>query len=105
MYEFHDQYIKRKYNAKLLFTGTDSLVYEYKTDNAYKDFYEDKNLFDFSDYPQDSKFFVLCNKKLNGKMKDEFKGEIFKEFFGLKPEMHSLVDVNGEEIKKAKWVY
>ena len=30
MYEFHDKYIKRKYNAKLMFADTDSLVYEIK---------------------------------------------------------------------------
>ena len=30
MYEFHYKYIKRKYNAKLLFADTDSLVYENK---------------------------------------------------------------------------
>ena len=32
MYELHHKYIKRKYNAKLLFTDTDSLIYEIKTD-------------------------------------------------------------------------
>ena len=42
---------------------------------VYEDFYQDKNLFDFSDYPLDSKFFDLANKKVFGKMKDEFKGK------------------------------
>ena len=51
MYEFHYKYIKRKYDTKLLFTDLDSLVYETETENAYEDFYKDKNLFDFSDYP------------------------------------------------------
>ena len=49
MYEFHYKYIKSKFDAKLLFTDTDSLVYEIKTENVYEDFYGDKNLFDFSD--------------------------------------------------------
>ena len=49
MYEFHYKYIKSKFDAKLLFTDTDSLVYEIKTENFYEDFYGDKNLFDFSD--------------------------------------------------------
>ena len=41
MYDFHYYYIKTKYrdNAKLLFTDTDSLSYEIKT----KDFYKDIN--------------------------------------------------------------
>ena len=51
------QYIKRKFSAKLLFRDTYSLVYEIKAKYVYKDFYKDKNLFDFSGYPQDSKFF------------------------------------------------
>ena len=46
-----------------------------KTKNIYEDFYENENLFDFSDYPQDSKFYDLANKKVIGKMKDEFGSE------------------------------
>ena len=36
MYEFHYDYIKNKYDnkSKLLFTGTDSLVYEVKTEDV-----------------------------------------------------------------------
>ena len=51
MYEFHYKYIKSKFDAKLLFTNKDSLVYEIKTEDVYEDLYEDKNYFDFSDYP------------------------------------------------------
>ena len=75
MYEIHYKYIKSKSDAKLLFTDTDSLVYEIKTEDVYEDFFEDKNLFDFSDYPLDSKFFDPVNKKIIGKMKEEFKGK------------------------------
>ena len=38
MYEFHYKFIKRKYDAMLLFTDTDSLVYEIKTNDVYEDF-------------------------------------------------------------------
>ena len=34
MYKFHYKYIKRKYDAKLLFTDTDSLVYQIKTEDV-----------------------------------------------------------------------
>ena len=47
-------------------------------------------------------FFDLVNKKVVGKMKDEFKGKVISEFVGLKSKMYSLVDVDGEESKKAK---
>ena len=73
MYEFHYKYIKNKFDAKLLFTDTDSSVYEIKSKNVYEDFYLDKDLFDLSDYLLHSKFFDPINKKVIGKMKDEFK--------------------------------
>ena len=40
MYDFHCNYIKTKYdnNANLLFTDTDSLVYEIETSYVYGDF-------------------------------------------------------------------
>ena len=94
MYELHLKYIKRNYSAKLLFTDTDSLVYEIKTDDVYEDFYKNKNLFDFSDYPHNSKFFDSVNKKVIGKMKDEFKDAF----------LNSVDDDTVEEIKKAKGV-
>ena len=75
MCDFHDKYNKSKFDAKLSFTDTDSSVYEMKTEDVYEDFYQDKNLFDFSDYPLDSKFFDPVNKNTIGKMKDGSKEE------------------------------
>ena len=97
-------YIKRKYDVNLLFTDTDSLVYDIETNDVYEDFYKDKDLFDFSDYPQDSRFFDPVNKKVIGYMKDDIKGKIISEFVGLKSKMYSLIDVDNEENKKAKGV-
>ena len=89
MYKFHYEYIQYKFNARLLFTDTDRLVYEIKTEDTYEDFYEDKNLFDFSDYLLNSKLFDQNNKKVIGKMKDELIGKIISEFVGLKSKMYS----------------
>ena len=100
MYEFYYNYIERKFNAKLMFTETDNLLYEIETNDVYKDFPENKDLFGFSDYPRDSKFF----DPVIGKTKDEFKGKIVTEFVGLKSKMYSLIDVDNEENKKAKRV-
>ena len=59
-HKFHYKYIGTKYDncAKLLFTDTDSLVYEIETDDFYKKFDENKNLFDFSDTYRGFKFFL-----------------------------------------------
>ena len=42
MHKFHYEYIQYKFNATLLFTDTDSLVYEIKKIDVYEDFYQDK---------------------------------------------------------------
>ena len=53
-------------------------------------FFKWKNLFDFSNYPKDSKFFDETNKKVIGKMKDEFGGVIVDKCVGLKSKMYSI---------------
>ena len=97
IYDFHYNYIQTKYKncAKLLFADTDSLVYD-----VYEDFYKNNDLFDLREYPQDSKFFDPINKKIIGKMKNEFKGKIISEFVGLKSKMYSLIDVDNDENTK-----
>ena len=102
IYEFHYKHIKSKFGAKLLFADTYSLVFEIKTEDTYEDFYEDKNLFDFSDYPLNSKFLDPVNKKVISKIKYEFKGKIISEFVGLKTKMYSLISIDDEEVTKAK---
>ena len=52
MYDFHYNNRLKKYNIKLMFTDTDILCYEIKTDDVYKDLFQDKELFDNSDYPK-----------------------------------------------------
>ena len=79
--------LKKKFNAELLFTDTDSATYEIKSKNVYEEFFKWKDLFDFSNY---SKFFNETNKKVIGKMKDEFGGVIVSEFVGLKSKMYSM---------------
>ena len=49
-----------------------------------------KDLFDFSNYPKDSKFFNETNKNVIGKMKDEFSGVMVTEFVALKSKIHSM---------------
>ena len=79
----------KKYYTKLLFTDTDSLVYELETNDIYEDFTENKNLFDFCDYSQNSKFFGLSNEKVIGKIKGKFGGRIISKFIALMSKMGS----------------
>ena len=59
-----------------------------ETEDVYEDFYQDKNLFDFSDYLLNSEVFDPVSKKVIGKMKNECKGNIISEFVGLKSKMY-----------------
>ena len=106
MYDFNYNYIKTKYGdkAKLLFSDTDSLTYEIETEDVYKDFYNDKSKFDFSEYDKSSKFFDDTNKKAIGKFKDEACGKPITEFVGLKSKMYSYTKDNNQEIKTAKGI-
>ena len=104
MYDVHYNFIKKNFNAELLFTDTDSLTYEIKSENVYEEFFKWKDLFDFSNYSKDSKFFDETNKKVIGKMKDESEGKIIDEFVGLKSKMHSMKNIDGKESSTAKGV-
>ena len=73
MYAFHYNYIKKRYGdrARLLFTDTDSVTYEIEADDVYQDFWNDKDKFDNSDYPENSPYYCNANKKslVNSKTK------------------------------------
>ena len=101
MYDFHYNYIKENYGdrAKLLFTDTDSLTYEIKTEDVYKDFWNDKDTFDNSDYPENSLHYCKANKKVIRKFKDEACGVPITEFVGLKSKMYSYIKSNEKGAK------
>ena len=106
MYDFHYNYILKKYSkedVKLLFTDTDSLCYEIKTEDAYEDFDKDRDLFDNSDYPKESPFYFDFNKKVIAKMKDEAAGTPITEFVGLRSKLYSYI-LGLKEIKKCKGI-
>ena len=106
MYDFHYNYIKSKYGdkAKLLFTDTDSLTYEIEAKDVYKDFWNDKDKFDNSDYNENSPYFDKTNKKVIGKMKDEAAGVPICEFVGLRSKMYSYMKDNQKGGKTAKGI-
>ena len=83
--------MKNKYNNKveLIYTDTDSFIIHVETDDIYKDMLEDRNLYDFSEYPKNHSNYDIKDKKVLGKFKDELNSKIITEFIGLKPKMYS----------------
>ena len=49
--------IKNSKNSKLLFTGTGSLMYEIKSEDVHENFSKNKEMFGFSNYSTNSKYY------------------------------------------------
>ena len=81
---------------KLLFTDTDSLMYEIKTEDVYEDFGSDKELFDFNIYSTQAKYYDDSNKPVIGIMNDKTGGVVIEEFVALKPKIYSYLIDNNE---------
>ena len=59
-------------------------------------------MLDFSSYLKDSQFLNKTNKKVIGKMKDEFEGNVGDEFVGLKSKMCSIKKLMVNDIIQQK---
>ena len=109
MYKFHYDYMKPKYGNKLelLFTDTDSPIYEIETDDFYKDITGDvPKCYDTSNYDKDHPSGILTgiNKKVVGMFKDECGGKHIKIFVGLRSKLYDYVTDDGKEERKCKGV-
>ena len=109
MFDFHYNYIKKKYRnkAELMFTDTDSLLYQIHTDDFYRDISNDiLEKFDTSDYPPNHKSGIPTgvNKKVIGMFKDEVAGRQITKFIGLRPKLYTFKIEDGSLTKKCKGV-
>jgi len=90
MYRFHYDFVKPLWpgtKSQLLFTDTDSLMYEIEDANMYNKIWQHRDEFDLSDYPKDF-FHDATNKAIIGKFKDEAKGKTAEAFVGLRAKMY-----------------
>ena len=104
MYEFHYDYAKIKWNnIKLLYQDTDSLIYNIKTEDFYKDISQDVYYrFDTSNYTVDRPLPMGINKKVISLMKDEMGGNIIKEFVTLNPKVYAYKYIKDDVINEDK---
>ena len=109
MFNFHYNYIQKKYKhrAELLFTDTDSLMYQIYTDDFYQDISKDiETKFDTSDYPPNHPSGIVTgvNKKVIGMFKDEVAGKQITYFVGLRPKLYSFKIEESKEVRKCKGI-
>ena len=105
MYKFHHDYMLPKYGEclKLCYMDTDSFVYDFKTDDFYKDIADDVNArFNVSGYCQNHPLAIGVNKQVIGLMKDELGGRIMTDFVGLRPKLYAFKTFSGSGDKKCR---
>ena len=120
MYEVcHYEVMKPNFNCHLLYSDTDSLLYEIKTEknsNFYEKLYEKREImdnFDFFNYPPDHFLYNAENKLTVLKFKDEFPGDIITEFVALKPKLQSILSqskynyfkITGSKLFKERFLF
>ena len=92
-------------SSKLLYTDTDSLIYEVSTYNMYEVMKRDLHEFDTSDYAEANQIGMpRANKKVVGLMKNACNGNVMLEFVGLRSKMYSVRIQGQKPIKKFKGV-
>jgi hypothetical protein len=106
MMEFHYDVIHKEFEGKynLIYSDTDSLVYNIKCDDLYEWQKQNKHYFDLSDSKR-PELKDDSNKKVLGKFKDEMNSLIMTEFLALNPKVYSIKyydTLENTEIKNKK---
>ena len=98
MYKFRFGFMKDNGNIfELLYSDTDSFIFEIIGKYLPEIMYRNKEFFDLSHFPKDSKYYCDDNKKVPGKMKDEYAGKYVIEAIILGPKMCSVRTVDRKE--------
>ena len=94
MYNFHFNVMKPNFECELLYSDTDSFLYEIVSEDLFEDLAKNielKKHFDFSNYAEDHVRFDRSQNKETLKFKDEMGGKLIKEFVCRKPKLYSVL--------------
>lgn len=102
MYSFHYELMKPLLgnSLELLYTDTDSLVYEIKSLDINSTLQPVKSAFDFSNYPANHPLYDLKFKRVPGYFKDETAGKDILEFVGLRSKMYAIKTADDDDEQK-----
>ena len=93
-----------KDNLDLLFTDTDSLCYHIKNVDPFDFMFNNKNLFDLSNYNKNNKLYDPTNNKVIGKFKNECPNTQITHFAGLRSKLYSYLTDDNKPHKRCKGI-
>ena len=110
MYHVYYDILKKKYgeNIELLYSDTDSMVLNIKTDDLYNDMLDMHDLYDFCEmknplfFDVEGKLKHSDNNYVLGKFKDESKGNVIKKFIALRSKMYAFEYEEKTEVKTVR---
>ena len=108
MYNFHYNVMKCIFQGRieLLYTDTDSLLYEIQSLDPYAELRENgvTDWFDFSNFPETHPLYDCRNRRVPGLFKDECNARYITEFVGLRSKMYCIRIEGEKDTKVAKGV-
>ena len=93
MFEFHYKVMKKNFDCILLYSDTDSFVYEKRSRDFFAEIQRKKSVaeqFDFSNFPTEHPLYSRDNARVTLKFNDEMGSRPIAEFCGLKPKLYSI---------------
>ena len=88
----------------MLLTNTHIVMYKTEAGNVCEDLLKIKDLFDFSNYPKDLKYYTNVDNLVVSKMKDKTCVMPIKGFMRLKSKRNTFITESHYEFKKVKGI-
>ena len=98
MYKFWYDFLKQKCEEiKVIYMDTNSFIFEVTNQNFKDTMFENNEYFDLSNYPKERKYYDSTNKKVLGKMKDEYPGKNINKVIALKSKSYIVITADNKE--------
>ena len=93
MFEFHYKVMKKNFDCNLLYSDTDSFVYEVRSRDFFAEIQRKKSVneqFDFSNFPAEHPLYSRDNARVTLKFKHKMGSRPIAELCRLKPKLYSI---------------
>ena len=99
MFEYHYKVMKENFDCNLLYSDSDSFVYEVRSGDFFAEIQKKKQVaeqFDFSNFLPEQPLYSRDNARVTLRFKNEMESRPIFEFCGLKPKLYSIKLAEGK---------